>query len=138
MPKKPGFLFGTMIRTKSGMVAVENLEQGDLVRTKEGGYLPIRSVEHYTLSTQGEDAPIQFDVGAIGNQEVLFLPPRMKVYYDGWEVQLITGVDEALIETRWLVNNTSITRTSGGIARYYNLDLDTVELVQANDVWCEI
>jgi len=56
----PCFLEGTMIETKNGLVKVETLQKGDLVKTKSNGFLPIESIgkrpiKHHAVQERMKD-----------------------------------------------------------------------------------
>jgi hypothetical protein len=129
------FMAGTMIRTPDGETAVEMLERGDLVLTKDGLAKPVVWLGRQTVSTVFADPlrvwPIRIKAGAIGEN----VPSRDLVLSPGHAVL----VDGALVLAGALVNGTSIVReaTVPKVFTYYHVELDDHALILAENTPAE-
>lgn len=87
----PCFVAGTRIATPRGLVAVETLVPGDLVRTRDGPPVPVLWAGQRVVSVEEMRAkpglcPIEFRPGALGNDRVLRLSAQHCVFVpDGTE-----------------------------------------------------
>jgi len=131
------FTEGTAIETPYGAVPVESLSVGDLVTTLDGPPQPIRWIGKTVLRHTGKHTPVRFEVGAIGNTEVLVVSPEHRMFVTGWQAELLTGESEVLIAAKHLVNGTSITRQNDGGVCYMHLLFDAHEIIEAHGVYSE-
>ncbi len=132
---------GTMIEVLGGFEAVEDLQVGDLVRTKDNGYQPVRWVASRTL-TQADFAadpalrPIRIKAGALGDAKPakdLIVSPQHCVVLDDWRCELLFGEDEVLAPARALLNdNTIIIEHGREEVTYYHFLFDQHEIVYSN------
>ncbi|BBF93786.1 Hint domain-containing protein [Blastochloris tepida] len=129
------FMPGTMIRTPAGEAAVETLQAGDLVLTREGAAQPVRWIGRQTVSTRFGDPlrvlPIRIRAGALGDNvptRDLLISPDHAILVDG-----------ALIHAGALVNGTSIVRERDvpEVFTYYHVELDDHSLVLAENTPAE-
>jgi len=110
------FVRGTLIETKSGFVTVENLHTGDLVKTMDRSFQPIRWIGTTTLSLR--DLLARPDLGPIVIPPDSFGPglpnrrlrvsPQHRFLLSGWEVQLSFGIEQALAPATTLVGKNGI------------------------------
>lgn len=128
---------GTLIETETGLQAVETLQAGDLVRTADRGLCALRAVLSTQILAAGENAPIVFADGAMGNAGTLVLSPNHRVVIRGARVELLTGVEEALVAAKHLVNGGSIRQRTGGMITYYHLVFERHEIVFSNGIASE-
>ncbi|RNF33479.1 hemolysin [Paracoccus methylarcula] len=66
------FSAGTLIETSRGSVAVENLNRGDMIRTRDNGFQPIRWIGSRKIGTAELERnpglrPVRIAAGALGN-----------------------------------------------------------------------
>lgn len=105
------FTAGTLIETDAGMVAVERLAAGDLVRTQDRGMQPIlwhncRTLSAADLRRRPELRPIRITAGALGGdlpERDLILSPQHRLLVRSKIAQRICGRDEVLVAAKQLV-----------------------------------
>ena len=142
----PCFAAGTMIRTKGGESAVENLQAGDLVWTRDHGFQPLRWVGRAVLSRRDllarpHLAPITLHRGALGPDMPaadLTLSPQHRVLLRGWELELTLGVEEAFAAAKYLLGRAGVIRDTAcdGIS-YHHLLFDRHEVIESNGLLSE-
>lgn len=107
------FAAGTMMRTASGLRAVEDLSPGDLVWTADHGMQPVRWVgkSRVDLTCAPDLAPIEIQKGALGADapsQPVCVSPQHRVLVTGHAVELYAGLEEALVPAHRLVNGGNI------------------------------
>jgi hypothetical protein len=107
------FAAGTMLRTASGLRAVEDLSPGDLVWTADHGMQPVRWVgkSRVDLTRAPDLAPIEIQKGALGADapsQPVCVSPQHRVLVTGHSVELYAGLEEALVPAHRLVNGGNI------------------------------
>ncbi|OUS19551.1 2,3,4,5-tetrahydropyridine-2,6-carboxylate N-succinyltransferase [Rhodobacterales bacterium 59_46_T64] len=125
----PCFVAGTMIRTPDGDVAVESLEPGDLVMTKDDGAQPLRWIGRRGVAATGDFAPIRIDANTFGRHDALFLSPLHRVLIRDHLAELMFGEAEVLVAAKDLVNDCSVRRIEGGAVEYVHLLFDRHQVV---------
>ena len=75
----PCFVAGTLIDTPRGLVPVEMLRSGDMVRTRDHGAQPLRWLGPSTRRAAGADAPVRLAPGALGPHDALEVSPNHRV-----------------------------------------------------------
>ena len=125
------FAAGTMIDTAEGEVAIEALQVGDLVRTADHDYQPIRWIGSTKVAATGSVAPILIKAGALGNTRDLKVSPQHRMLLGGWQAEMLFGDDEVLVAAKHLVNDSTILRVEGGEVEYFHMLFDTHEIVFA-------
>jgi len=128
------FLRGSHIETHSGPRMIEDLHVGDLVRTKDHGFQPIRWIDSTTCTARGEMAPILIRKGALGNTRDLKVSPNHRMLLADWRAELLFGEAEVLAPAKALVNDHSILRVEGGEAVYFHMMFDQHEIVFSEGV----
>lgn len=97
---------GARIETATGEVAIENLQEGDLIRTAEGSFAKVRWIGHrsYTKKSDAEwpetVGPVLVKAGAIAAgvpSRDVYLSPKHAIFIDGY-----------LIPAMFLINGVSI------------------------------
>lgn len=139
------FANGTMIETVDGPKKVEDLSVNDLIPTKAHGVKPIRWIgarhlDSIDLATNPHMRPIRIETGALGEQHPsaqLTVSPQHRVFVASPDVQLLFGVDEALVPAKGLVNGDTIQISDQDSVTYYHLLFDQHELVNSNGAWTE-
>ena len=125
------FARGTMIDTAEGEKPIEDLMVGDLVRTADHDYQPIRWIGSSKVAAVGHIAPILIKAGALGNTRDLRVSPQHRMLLGGWQAQMLFGDDEVLVAAKHLVNDSTILRMESGEVEYYHMLFDTHEIVFA-------
>lgn len=131
------FARGVRIVTAGGEIAVENLEVGDRVVTRDHGYQEIRWIGSTTCRAEGKLAPILFRKGSIGNTADLAVSPNHRMLAQGSTVELVSGDSEALIPAKFMVNGEDIVRVEGGVVEYFHILFDHHELICSEGCWSE-
>ncbi len=131
----PCYCPGTLIATDKGEVAVETLAIGDRLLTRSGEMRPIkwigrRSYGGRFLMGRADLMPIRIMAGALEDNvpaRDLFVSPHHAMYIDG-----------VLIETKDLVNGTSIVQsTHAESVTYYHVELESHDVILAEGAWAE-
>ncbi len=132
---------GTLIDVEGGRKPVEELQVGDLVRTKDHGLQPVRWVAARRLDAAALKAdpslrPIRIRAGALGEGRPardLIVSPQHCVLLDDWRCELLFGEDEVLAPARALLNDATITVDHGAEAvTYHHFMFDRHEIVYSN------
>ncbi len=126
------FTRGTMIETKHGNVAVEDLIEGDLVRTADNGFQPLRWIGGTTVAGTGKAAPILIKKDALGNTQDLLLSPAHRVVLQGWQTELLFDTPEMLVAAASLVNDSTIVVQKTDKVEYFHLLFDRHEIIFSN------
>jgi hypothetical protein len=127
----------TLIETRDGKVAVQDLCVGDLVRTKDNGLQPIRWIGSRTVDAVGRFAPIEIATDVLGNDRPLVLSPQHRVLLGGWQAELLFGVAEVLVAAKHLVDDKRVLHREGGMVTYFHMMFDQHEIVYADGAPCE-
>lgn len=128
---------GTRIATPGGEVAVERLQAGDAVLTRDRRPQRLRLRAHRRVRATGNLAPVVFAPGAIGNRRRLVLSPQHRLLVSGAAAELFFGEAEVLVPAVALVNGADIVRQEGGTIDYHHLVFDRHEIVYAEGVAAE-
>lgn len=129
------FCAGTLIATPNGARRIETLAIGDLVRTHDGGDLPVAWIGRQTVATHFadplRDLPIRIQAGALAEN----VPVRDLLVSPAHAIL----VSDLLIRAGALVNGTSIARERHVPARfvYDHVELDAHALLLAEGVPAE-
>jgi hypothetical protein len=125
----PCFVAGTMIATPEGPVAVEALQPGDMVMTRDEGAQPLRWIGQRRVEAVGEFAPIHIGANTFGTHGDLFLSPLHRVLIRDSLAELLFGEREVLVAARDLVNDQSVRRIEGGQVDYVHILFDRHQVV---------
>ncbi|GLS87353.1 hypothetical protein GCM10010873_23270 [Cypionkella aquatica] len=141
LPFVPCFAAGTMIMTRLGEVAVEDLCVGDELLTIDNGFRPLRWIGTRFLSArQLQQAPhlrpIRIEAGALGNDlpvRPLVVSPQHRCLIRSEIARRIVGEREVLAAAKHMlaVEGISVVETAAPVT-YYHLLLDTHELLISN------
>lgn len=124
------FARGTMIETNRGEVAIEDLLAGDMVRTADSGFQPLRWIGSTSVKAKGSKAPILFRKGTIGNTRDLLLSPAHRVVLQDWQAEVLFGTGELLASAQSLVNDSTIVRQeTGENVDYFHVLFDKHEII---------
>ncbi len=127
----PCFTRGTLIETDSGEVAIEDLQPGDLIRTIDNSFQPLRWVGSTKVAARGNLAPIRFAAGAFGNTRDLLVSPKHRMLMQGWRLEMLFDQKSALVTADALINDATITRVEGGMVEYFHIMFDQHQIVFA-------
>lgn len=141
----PCFTPGTMVETKDGPVAVENLVPGQRVLTRDNGYQPVRWIGRRRLSAtelalRPQLQPVRIGRGALGQglPEVdMVVSPQHRMLLTGTRAELFFGEAEVLAAALHLVGNPGIERLSLSEVSYLHVMFDAHEIIRADGAWTE-
>lgn len=140
------FTPGSMIRTPGGLRAVETLQIGDEVITRDNGVQVLRWTSNSTLSAQylranPELAPVRIAAGSIAENvpaQDLVVSPCHRVLLSGWKAEALFGDREVLVTARSMINDATV-RPVGTLqdAEYVHLMFDGHEIVESDGLATE-
>ncbi len=125
------FVAGTLIDTAAGPRAVEELREGDLLLTRDGGAAPLRWIGSRRVLGQGAFAPIAFARGILGNERAFRLSPLHRVVRRDACLPLLFGAPEVLVAAKHLVNGETVRVMPCGQVTYWHLLLDGHQIIRA-------
>jgi hypothetical protein len=125
----PCFVAGTPIETPSGPVAVETLQPGDLVITKDNGAQPVRWIGSRTVRAENNFAPICIAANTFGRHGALRVSPLHRILIQDMLAELLFGEPEVLVAARDLIDGKRVTRRTGGDVTYVHLMFDRHQVV---------
>lgn len=138
------FTPGTQISTRKGLVAIETLEVGDNVITRERGYQPIRWIGSSRL-TSAELAqnpqlqPVLIRAGALGKQQPLrdsLLMPNQRILIAKPEDD-DSDTPEQLVKIANLLGQPGIERVIASDVTYIHLVFDLHPVVMGDGIWSD-
>ncbi len=132
------FARGTNISMADGkMRAIETLQAGDMVLTRDAGKQPIRFITQATLRATGSFAPVVITKGALHNDNDLVVRPDHRLFIYQREDQLGAGRSEVLIKARHLIDHSTVVRRRGGFIDYFQLIFDDHHIIYAEGIAAE-
>jgi hypothetical protein len=131
------FAEGTLIRTRDGEVAVENLKVGDLIVTTSGHMRPVRWLGHRRVDCRNH--PVPTDVWPIRIQEGAFgeHKPSKDLLLSPGHAVAVTVVEEVLIPAVKLVNGATIQQVERDEITYWHVELDAPDVLLASGLPAE-
>lgn len=128
---------GTLIETAGGPVPVEELAQGQLVWTLDGGLQPIRWLSSAEVPGEGAFAPVVFAPGAIGNSAELVLSQQHRVHIKLPAAEMLFGKAEVLVAAKHLCGLPGVAIREQASVRYHHFMFDRHHIVKSNGVLTE-
>jgi hypothetical protein len=125
------FVRGTRILTAEGETLIEDLMAGDLVRTMDHGYQPIRWIGSSVVEGKGRFAPIVIEADTLGNARRLAVSPQHRMLLSGWQAELFFDEPEVLVAAKMLVNDTTIRAQEQAEVEYFHILFDAHEIIFA-------
>lgn len=132
------FARGTRIAMADGRQrAIEDLQPGDPVLTRDHGPQAVGWVGRATLHAAGPFAPVVIAAGALGNVGALIVSQqhRMFLYQRGGPAGL--SPREILVQARHLVNGDTVFLREGGFVDYFALIFPRHEIIFAEGIAVE-
>ena len=140
------FTPGTMIATDRGDVAVETLQAGDLVMTRDNGLQPLRwsgarKLSYAELQAKPDLQPVRIAMGAFagdGPERTMLVSPQHRVLIEGPRAEILFGEAEVLVPAKHLLGHVEATRAipADGVT-YIHLLFDQHEIVLSDGIWTE-
>lgn len=114
--------------------AVEDVQPGDTLLSRDHGAQPIRWVGRETVSGEGQNAPIMITKGALNTHRDLLLSPdhRLFIYQQVDVIDL--GQAEVLLRARYLVNGDTVYPQPMRNVTYIHLLLEQHEIIYAEGI----
>lgn len=126
---------GTLIETSKGMVAVEDLIVGDMVKTMDHGFQALGWVDSTSVPGVGKMAPVRIAKGALGNEREMRMSPHHRILATGWRAQALFGETEVLVAAIDLVNDSTIRQVqSANEVVYFHLGFEDHEIIFAEGI----
>ncbi|TVP73695.1 MAG: hypothetical protein EA339_02460 [Rhodobacteraceae bacterium] len=140
----PCFVAGTLIDTSSGRKPVEDLQPGDLILTRDDGYMPLvwtgqRALDAEDLRAQPEFGSVILRAGALGVNMPecdTRVSPSHRVLICGPRAELLFGETEVLVPAIHLVGQPGIERDDSPVT-YVHIMFDTHQIVLGDGMWSE-
>lgn len=135
------FTPGTMIGTPSGARPVETLVPGDLVRTVDDKFVPVRWVGQRDLRLadmvdQPDSMPIRIEAGALGEnlpEKALEVSPQHRLMIKSRIAERMFGEEEVLVPAHFFVGLPGVTRVRGiRPTQYLHLLVEGHQVLLAN------
>jgi Hint domain len=134
----PCFVAGTRIDTRRGPVRVEDVGLGDLVRTLDNGWQPVRWRGARTVASTGSFAAVLIPSGMFGDHGALAVSPQHRLFLGGWRAELACGEAEVLVKAIHLVRAGHLQQDrSGRPVTYHHLLFDRHQIIRAEGLWSE-
>jgi len=128
---------GTRVATAHGMVRVEDIVVGTLVKTLDNGMQPVRWAGRQTVTGTGAFAPVCFAPGVLDNPRPLLVSQQHRMLLRGWSADLHFGASEVLVAAKHLVNGRDVTLAPCRSVTYLHLMFDRHEVLFAENTPCE-
>ena len=129
---------GTRITLPDGRQrAIEALEPGAAVLTRDHGPQPVRWIGRATLRAQGAFAPVVIGAGALGNAGDLIVSPHHRIFLYQRRRHPMLRTSELLVQAKHLVDGEAIFRREGGFVDYFSLAFDRHEIIYAEGIPAE-
>ncbi|MCG7572493.1 Hint domain-containing protein [Phaeobacter sp. CNT1-3] len=125
----PCFVEGTRVKTPEGEIAVEHLQVGNLVLTKDDGAQPVRWIGSRTVAAEGDFAPIHIRRGTFGEHSDLWVSPLHRVMLNDPRSELLFGEAEVLVAAKELVDGVNVRQIAGGDVTYVHLMFDRHQIL---------
>lgn len=141
----PCFTPGVMISTGRGEVAVEQLQPGDLVMTRDHGLQPIvwvgsRKLGLADLIAQPRLQPVKIGQGALGYGLPLrdtLVSPQHRMLIEGALPEMLFGEAEVLVAATHLTALDGVRQVLTPGVSYIHLLFERHEIICANGAWTE-
>ncbi len=137
----PCFTRGVEIETIGGPMRVEHLQKGDLVRTLDNGFQPIRWIGSKTINSKNLDIhvklrPIRIRKGALGDQlptQDLLVSPQHRLMIRSKIAKRMFGSEEMLVPAKHLlgVKGIEICEVTTEV-EYFHILFDQHDIVFSN------
>ena len=130
------FATGTAISTANGPVAVEDLAVGDMALTNSGESRRVRWIGHRTLDCRHPSRETALPIRIAAHAFAENRPSRDLLVSPGHAICIDVG-GEVLIPASALVNGTSVVREDVGTVTYWHVELDSHDILLAENLPCE-
>lgn len=134
----PCFTPGSIITTRRGSMLIENLQEDEMVLTRDNGFQPMRwlcarALDRAYFNNNPEMKPVMIKAGALGDG----IPLRDWVVSPGHLVLIVTKNEEAFIPARRLLGRPGIYEFTPDQTEYIHLLFDTHQVLHVDGAWSE-
>ena len=141
----PCFTPGTVIATRTGERAVEDLGVGDRVITRDNGVQEIRwtgrrVLDYGRLATSGHLRPVLIAKGSLGHglpERDMLVSPNHRILVPSDRTMLLFAEHEVLVAAKHLIDNRLIRPVHVLGVTYVHFMCDRHEVVLADGTWAE-
>ena len=141
----PCFTPGTMITTRRGEVAVEELRARDEVLTRDGGFRRLvwtgkRVLSAADLVAEPALRPVRIAAGALGAglpQRDMLVSPQHRMLIEGHRAEMLFGEGEVLVAAKHLTGLDGVDHVRTDGVTYIHIMFDRHEIVCADGAWSE-
>ncbi|WP_112308917.1 Hint domain-containing protein [Pseudogemmobacter bohemicus] len=129
------FARGTRISLASGqMVAIETLEPGMKLLTRDHGPQELRHIGRASLRAVGAFAPVVILAGTLGNSGDLIVSQHHRMFL--YQRRKLAGLatSELLVQARHLVDEEHVFIREGGVTDWFSLIFDHHEIIYAEGI----
>ncbi|MEO0773115.1 MAG: Hint domain-containing protein [Pseudomonadota bacterium] len=142
----PCFTPGSLIATPKGPVAIETLQQGDLVHTRDHGPQEVRWIGRKVLTGRDlDDAPhlqpilIRKDsIAPSVPDRDMYVSPQHRMLIENSATQLWLGEEEVLVRAKHMTHKPGVAQVNAGAGvTYIHAMLDCHEVVLVDNAWTE-
>lgn len=128
---------GTAIATDRGARRIETLEPGDLIRTADNGYCPLRWIGRRVAAGVGTCAPVEIPAGRFGARQPVLVSQQHCVLIRHAAAELLFGTAEVFLRAAHLVEHGYARLREGIGVEYWHLALDRHEVIFAGGMASE-
>ncbi|MEX0307916.1 MAG: Hint domain-containing protein [Ruegeria sp.] len=123
---------GTLIETDKGRLPIETLQCGDLIWTKDDGYLPVRWVGSQDVIASGHFRLVDIPIGVLSNSAPLRVSQQHRILVAHPLAELHYMASEVFVPAISFVDAGLATLTEDRTARYHHFLLDRHSVIEAN------
>ncbi|MBW4708797.1 Hint domain-containing protein [Roseobacter sp. YSTF-M11] len=131
------FADGTLIAGPDGEVAVEDIEKGQLIWTRDNGMLPVQWIGTTAVAGHGAFAPVVFEAGAIGNETALTVSQQHRIWVESAMAELLFGKSEVLVAAKHLCGLPGVSLQPREQVTYTHFMFGSHQIVRANGALTE-
>ncbi len=121
--------------TERGLVKAKNIQVGDRLMTKDGGFQPIIFVHRQMCSAQGHNRPVHFAKGSIGNSQETRVS-QLHLVHTASARKIFKDLNNHLVPAVDLLGFPGVTLDEDtGVVLYFHFLLPENHLICADGVW---
>lgn len=141
----PCFTPGTLIATPKGEVAVESLQPGDKIVTRDNGLQEIRwigqkALSWFDLAANPHLKPVLVKAGSLGDglpERDMMVSPNHRLLVANDRTALYFDEHEVLVSAKHLLSGAGISTVAAAGVTYVHFMCDRHEVVLSNGAWTE-
>ena len=125
-----GLVEGTLLLTQRGEVAVEDLQSGDKVISRNSGFARLTNVTQTSVQTH----MVSIAAGSLGHtrpEQDILVPAGQHILIRDWRAQAMFGKGQAMVAADELVDGEFVLDVGLQQQRIYHLEFDTPQVIYA-------